>query len=55
MLYEVITRAKELLISTDKSIKEISLELGFQTIHYFSLLFKKKVGMTPTEFRKRKE
>jgi len=50
-----IIRAKELLISTDKSIKEISLELGFQTIHYFSLLFKKKVGMTPTEFRKRKE
>ncbi len=48
-----IIRAKELLISTDKSIKEISLELGFQTIHYFSLLFKKKVGMTPTEFRKR--
>ncbi|MDX8338885.1 AraC family transcriptional regulator [Draconibacterium sp. IB214405] len=48
-----IIRAKELLISTDKSIKEISLELGFQTIHYFSLIFKKKVGLTPTEFRKR--
>lgn len=48
-----IIRAKELLISTDKSIKEISLELGFQTIHYFSLIFKKKVGLTPSEFRKR--
>ncbi|WP_297096580.1 AraC family transcriptional regulator [uncultured Draconibacterium sp.] len=48
-----IIRAKELLISTDKSIKEISLELGFQTIHYFSLIFKKKVGMNPSEFRKR--
>ncbi|MDX1284781.1 MAG: AraC family transcriptional regulator, partial [Draconibacterium sp.] len=48
-----IIRAKELLVSTDKSIKEISLELGFQTIHYFSLIFKKKVGMNPSEFRKR--
>ena len=48
-----IIRAKELLISTNKSIKEISLELGFQTIHYFSLIFKKKVGINPSEFRKR--
>ncbi len=48
-----IMRAKEMLVTTDKSIKEISLELGFQTIHYFSLIFKKKVGVTPSEFRKR--
>jgi AraC-like DNA-binding protein len=48
-----IIRAKELLISTDMNIKEISLELGFQSIHYFSLFFKKKVGLNPTEFRKR--
>lgn len=47
-----IIRAKELLVSTDKTIKEISLELGFQTIHYFSLLFKKKTGYSPSEFRK---
>lgn len=48
-----IIRAKELLVSTEKSIKEISLELGFQNIHYFSLIFKKKVGLTASEFRKR--
>jgi AraC-like DNA-binding protein len=36
-----------------KESKEISLELGFQTIHYFSLLFKKKVGINPSKFRKR--
>lgn len=47
-----IMRAKELLVTTDASIKEISLELGFQTIHYFSLIFKKKVGVNPSEFRK---
>ncbi len=48
-----IIRAKELLISTNKNIKEISFELGFHSIHYFSLFFKKKVGLNPTEFRKR--
>jgi AraC-like DNA-binding protein len=44
-------RAKELLISTDKSIKEISYELGFQSIYYFSNLFKKKEGISPSMFR----
>ena len=47
-----IMRAKELLLSTDKSIKEISFELGFQSIFYFSRLFKKKTGANPTELRK---
>lgn len=46
-----IMRAKELLISTDKSIKEISCELGFQSIYYFSNMFKKKEGINPTQFR----
>lgn len=47
-----IMRAKELLLATDKSVKEISYDLGFQSIHYFSRLFKNKVGKNPTEFRK---
>jgi AraC-like DNA-binding protein len=47
-----IIRAKELLVSTSKSITEIAFQLGFQNIYHFSLLFKKKVGMNPSEFRK---
>lgn len=47
-----IKRAKELLSSSNKSIKEISYELGFQTIYYFSNMFKKKEGMSPSAFRK---
>ncbi len=46
-----IMRAKELLVSTDKSIKEIGYELGFQSIFYFSNMFKKKTGDTPSNFR----
>jgi len=47
-----IIRAKELLVSTDKTITEIAFQLGFQNIYHFSLLFKKKVGMSPSDFRK---
>lgn len=47
-----IIRAKELLVSTDINITEIAFQLGFQNIYHFSLLFKKKVGMSPSEFRK---
>lgn len=48
-----IMRAKDLLISTDKSIKEISYELGFQSIYYFSKIFKKKEGTSPSQFRRK--
>lgn len=47
-----IIRAKELLVSTDKTITEIAYQLGFQNIYHFSLLFKKKTGMNPSDFRK---
>ena len=47
-----IMRARELLLTTDKSIKEISYQLGFDSIYYFSRFFKQKTGMSPSEFRK---
>jgi YesN/AraC family two-component response regulator len=40
-----------LLFSTDKSVAEIGFELGYSDKAYFSSVFKKKSGMTPTEFR----
>ncbi len=47
-----ILRAKEMLLHTDMSIKEISYKLGFQSIFYFSRLFKSKLGIAPSEIRK---
>ncbi len=47
-----IIRAKELILISDKTIKEICFDLGFQSVHYFSRYFKKKVGMNPSEFQK---
>ena len=46
-----IERSKVLLTMTDKSATEIALEVGFQSIHYFSRYFKEKEGLTPNEYR----
>ena len=43
--------AKELLRLTCKKSSEISLMVGYRDPHYFSYLFKKTQGMTPTQFR----
>jgi AraC-like DNA-binding protein len=46
-----LIEAKNLLISTDKTISEIGFELGYNEKAYFTTVFKKKSGMTPSEFR----
>jgi len=48
----VAQEAKRLLFYTDKSSKEIAGYLGFEDAAHFSKFFKKKVGSTPSEFRK---
>lgn len=48
-------KAKELLQSTDMPILNIALELNYQEANYFSKVFKKITGMTPSDFRKAKE
>lgn len=47
-----LTKAKELLHSTNMSIAEISSQLHFECLGQFSTFFKKKTGATPLEFRK---
>ncbi len=46
-----IEKAKEYIREDAKNFTQISDELGFSSIHYFSRLFKKKTGMTLTEYR----
>ncbi|MNV82907.1 Arabinose operon regulatory protein [compost metagenome] len=46
-----ITKAKELLRSTQRSVGEIAHDLGFSDLYYFSKQFKKNVGQSPSEFR----
>jgi len=46
-----LIEAKNLLINSDKTISEIGFELGFNEKSYFTVVFKKKSGQTPSEFR----
>ncbi len=49
--YHLLEIAKERLLGSEDSVKEIAYSLGFDYPHYFSSLFKKKVGISPTAFR----
>ena len=47
-----IDRARKLLLTTDKSITEISLECGYNNVSYFIMLYRSQRGVTPSEDRK---
>ncbi len=46
-----INKAKEMLRTTTLSSNDISYQVGFNDPHYFSYVFKKNTGFSPTEFR----
>lgn len=49
----LIENAKErLLYNKSKSVSEIAYELGFEYPQYFNRLFKKRVGVTPNNYRR---
>ncbi|MDO5154736.1 MAG: response regulator [Eubacteriales bacterium] len=49
-----IEKAKELLLNTECSMKEICVMVGYSEPNYFSRSFKKNVGVTPTEYKEGK-
>ena len=49
----LIDEAKNILLKLNKSISEIAYELGFEYPQYFSRLFKKKEGLSPSEYREK--
>ena len=48
-----IERATELLESTDMSVYDVGLAVGFETQSYFCRFFKREVGVSPSEYRRR--
>lgn len=46
-----LEKAKELLKKGELSIKEISFDCGYSDQNYFSKIFRRKFGITPTEYR----
>ncbi len=46
-----LQRAKELLSTTSKSVKEIAVEMNYESVDYFSTQFRRQTKMTPTQYR----
>ena len=47
-----VDRAAERLRATDDSVTDIALGCGFASVSYFGKLFKERLGMTPSEYRR---
>ncbi len=45
-------KAVEMLASTDLTVHEISEQVGYETQHYFSTVFKKMIGVSPNQYRR---
>jgi YesN/AraC family two-component response regulator len=46
-----VNQAQQLLLDTDKTITEIALDVGFSDSGYFSRVFRREVGQSPTDYR----
>jgi AraC-like DNA-binding protein len=48
-----LDHAQLLLLSTNRSMKEVAVACGFPDANYFSRVFQRQVGMTPSAYRQR--
>ncbi len=46
-------RAKDLLATTDLTVGEIAVRVGFSDGNYFARVFKRETGLTPSDYRRR--
>lgn len=51
LLHVRLNKAVELLNTSDMTIGEIAIKVGFKNIHYFSQIFKKKLGYSPSKIK----
>ena len=49
-----VNKAKEMIREGTLNLSQIAEALGFSSLHYFSRLFKKKTGLSPSEYMKSK-
>ncbi len=48
-----LLRAGQLLASTDEKVNEIARDTGFRSVSFFNSLFKRRFGLSPSEFREK--
>ncbi|MBO4678598.1 MAG: response regulator [Lachnospiraceae bacterium] len=51
LIYLRLNKAKEMLRNSDQKSSQIAREVGYNDAHYFSYIFKKNTGITPSEYR----
>jgi AraC-like DNA-binding protein len=47
-----LERAKQLLVTSEQPVKDVAVDSGFANYNYFFTLFKRRVGKTPSEYRR---
>lgn len=52
LIQKRLTEAKKMLLTTDRTVQEISNNVGYENVNHFIHLFKKDTGYTPNAFRK---
>ncbi|XMO88477.1 AraC family transcriptional regulator [Algibacter sp. AS12] len=53
LIHERLEHAKRLMVNTELSLKEISAKTGFNSLFYFSKVFKNKMGYSPGQIRRK--
>ena len=53
VINQKINEAQYLLITEPTDIRKIAEKIGFDNYNYFSRLFKKRTGFTPSQYKKR--
>jgi AraC-like DNA-binding protein len=48
-----LEEAKQMLESGDEPVEAIALQVGYEDAGYFGRLFRRKVQLTPVQYRKR--
>jgi AraC-like DNA-binding protein len=51
-LSQLLDRAVDRLVASSDPISEIAYSLGYQNVSSFNRLFRRRFGVTPSEFRK---
>jgi AraC-like DNA-binding protein len=51
LTFKRIDRAQRMLASEDCTVVEVCMQVGFESIGSFSMLFKKEIGVAPGEYR----
>lgn len=47
-----IEHAVELMRTTDRKLEDISFQVGYDDYHYFNRVFRKRIGKSPSEYRR---